>query len=491
MSVRLLGVGLLSLATLVPTLLPALVLSQEGHEFPPQRTEESQVAFGLPREEYGANFQEPPSAQQEEPPAVIDPFEERFQAIEKRLAEADAAKKKLPAITVSGVFQADGVVFNQNQLSRDTYGLIENGADFRRARLGARATVTENMNAFMQMDFAFFGRPTFTDLWVETTDIPVLGNVRIGQWKQPFGLEVVSSFRYTTMMERSSTFQAFTPFRHIGVGFYDHTEDLYTTWAMSLIRTGQDQFGSSLSTNGGNGLVGRMTHLLWYDEDCHDNYLHLGGGYYLNSPPRDTVRFRSVPELFVGEFAPLAGTGGTSGQLLPGVFNGTPFFVDTNNILNVEHVHTFGTEALWVAGPLSVQAEGMAAIVDQIALPNQTLYGGYVTLGYFLTGEHRPYDRKAGAIDRVIPFNNFQRGAGYGAWELTTRLSYIDLTNGNINGGDMENLTTGLNWYINPYCKCVFNHIVSWTQAGVAPNPNFAGVNTQTHIFGARCQVDF
>jgi phosphate-selective porin OprO and OprP len=483
---------LIALLTCVAVGQSAFAAPQEDGSVLRRENEGAQeVQFGELTSELVGSEQEPDAGQEAGPPPVIDPFEQRFQAIEKRLAASDAAKAKLPAVSVSGVFQADGVVFNQNQLSQATYGLIENGADFRRARLGAKATVTENMNAFMQMDFAFFGRPTFTDLWVETTDIPVLGNVRVGQWKQPFGLEVVSSFRYTTMMERSSTFTAFTPFRHIGVGFYDHTEELDTTWALSYFRTGQDQFGNSLSTNGGNGLAGRLTRLLWYDEDCHDNYLHVGGGYYLNSPPRDIVRFRSIPEMFVGEFAPLAGTGGGTGQLLPSLFNGTPFFVDTNNITDVDHVHTFGTEALWVAGPLSIQAEAMAAIVDQTALPTRTLHGGYLTLGYFLTGEHRPYDRKAGAIDRVVPFNNFQRGAGYGAWELTTRWSYIDLTDGNINGGDMENLTTGLNWYINPYCKCVFNHVLSWTQAGVAPNPNFAGVNTQTHIFGVRCQVDF
>lgn len=432
-----------------------------------------------------------PLTDSQSPAPVIDPFEERFKAIEKKLADAEAARSKLPSVTVSGVFQADGVMFTQDQASRDTYGLIENGGDFRRARLGARSKVTDNMNAFMQMDFAFFGRPTFTDVWVETTNLPVFGNVRVGQWKQPFGLEVVSSFRYTTMMERSSTFQAFTPFRHIGIGFYDHAEDLNTTWALSYFRTGQDQFGSSLSTNGGNGISGRLTHLLWYDDECGDNYLHVGGGYYLNSPPRDAVRFRSVPELFVGEFAPLPGTGGTANQLLPGIFLGTPFFVDTAPLLNIDHVHTFGTEALWVAGPLSVQAEGMTAMVDHRDLPMATLYGGYFTLGYFLTGEHRPYDRANGAVDRVLPYNDFGRGKGWGAWELTTRLSYIDLTDGHINGGDMENLTSGVNWYINPYCKCVFNHVFSWTQAGIAPNPAAAGVNTQTHIFGLRCQVDF
>lgn len=401
---------------------------------------------------------------------------------------AAAAKSKYPTVTVNGVFQADAVMFNQDAASLATFGQIQNGTDFRRARLSAKGALAENMNYFMQMDFGFFGRPTFTDVWTEWTGIPVLGTVRAGQWKHPFSLEVVSSFRYTTFMERSSLFQPFTPFRHMGVGFYNYSEDLNTTWAASLIRTGQDQFGGSLSTNGGNGLVARITHLLWY-EDEGTHYFHTGGGYFLNSPPNDTARFRSIPEIFVGEFRP-DGTG-TSGQAVPGVFDGTPFFVDTLALTGIDHVHTFGLEALWVAGPLSVQAEGMAAIVDHSALASDTLKGSYVQMGYFLTGEHRPYDRKNGCIDRVKPFNNFGRHyvgdgcyQGWGAWEVAGRWSYVDLTDGAINGGTMNNFTFGVNWYQNPYSKVVFNYIHSWLDHRTA-------VESEANAFGLRVQIDF
>ena len=418
-------------------------------------------------------------------PAVND----RLSRIEKRLDDADAAKSKLPAVTVSGVFQADAVWFNQSDASRDQYGSIENGADFRRARLGARAKVTDSMNAFMQMDFGFFGRPTFTDLWVEQTKVPLLGNVRVGQWKQPFGLETVSSFRYTTFMERSSLFQPFTPFRHLGVGFYDHTEDLNTTWAASYFRTGQDQFGSSLSTNGGNGVSGRLTHLLWYCGEKGEDYLHVGTGYYMNSPPRDTARFRSIPEIFVGEFAP--GGVGTSGQAVPGVLNGTPFFVDTGNVTGVSNIQTLGLEGLWVRGPLSVQSETMAAIVN-VPGPRSLLRGSYAQVGYFLTGEHRPYDRVAGAVDRVMPFNSVGQG-GRGAWEVALRYSYIDLTDEAIQGGTMDNWTTGLNWYINPYCKWVFNYIHSNSQGRdyfPVTDPN-SSLSSSTNVYATRVQIDF
>lgn len=426
--------------------------------------------------------------------AAADPTTARIQALEKEVAAMKAASKKLPNVTVNGVAQMDAVMFSQDDASRATFdpiqgGPIQNGADFRRARLSAKGAIADNMNYFFQMDFGFPGRPTFTDVWVEWTQLPVLGNVRVGQWKQPFSLEVVSSFRYTTFMERSSMFQAFTPFRHMGIGFYNHSDDLNWTWAASLIRTGQDQYGNSLSTDGGNGVVGRLTHLLWYDEPADGRYYsHIGGAYYYNSPPRDTIRFRSIPEIFVGEHAP--GAVGTSGQAVPGALNGTPYFVDTLNLL-ADNVHTFGAENLTVHGPWSFQAEAMAAVVDQQVGGTRTLWGTYMQAGYFLTGEHRPYDRIAGAIDRVKPFEDFfmlrTDGAhcyGLGAWEVAARWSYIDLNDGNIVGGQMSNATLGVNWYCNPYCKVVFNCIHSWLDSRTA-------IQSETTAYGLRAQYDF
>lgn len=426
--------------------------------------------------------------------APSDPNAARLAALEKEVDALKAASKKFPNVTINGVMQADAVLFSQDAASRATFdpsqgGPIQNGADFRRVRLSAKGSVAENMNYFVQMDFGFFGRPTFTDVWMEWTQLPVLGTVRVGQWKQPFSLEVVSSFRYTTFMERSSLFQPFTPFRHLGIGFYNHSEDLNTTWAASLFRTGQDQFGNSLSTDGGNGLAARMTHLLWYDEPAQGRYYsHIGGAYFFNAPPRDTVRFRSIPEIFVGEFRP--GGVGTTGQAVPGVFDGTPFFVDTL-ALTADSVNTFGAENLTVHGPWSFQAEAMAAIVNQQTGGTATLSGAYMQVGYFLTGEHRPYDRVAGAIDRVKPFEDFflvrtDNGCcrGLGAWEIAARWSYIDLTDGTVNGGNMSNFTAGVNWYCNPYCKVVFNYVHSSLD-------HRSGIQSETSAYGLRAQLDF
>lgn len=427
--------------------------------------------------------------------AALRNSETRLETLEGATAPPkEKEKPKYPTLTMSGVFQADAVMFNQTDASREAYGEIQSGADFRRARLGAKGSVSDAMDYFMQMDFGFFGRPTFTDLWVDFKDATPFGTLRVGQWKQPFSLEVVSSFRYTTFMERSSLFQAFTPFRHLGFGIYDHSQDENSTWALSYFRTGQDQYGSSLSTDGGNGLAGRLTHLGWWD--CQGTeYLHLGVGYFLNAPPDGRVRFRTVPEIYVGEFGLPAGEPvGSSGIPIHSAAFGTPFFVDTGLLTDTSLVQTVGPEMLWVHGPLSVQSEFMGTYVDSGPKENGFLYGSYMQVGYFLTGEHRPYDRKAGAIDRVMPFDSVSKKGGIGAWELAARWSYLDLTDRQIQGGELQDLTVGLNWYINPYCKAVFNYIHAWADSRPIRNGVIVGqdsISSQTDAFAMRLQIDF
>ena len=129
------------------------------------------------------------------------------------------------------------------------------------------------------------------------------------------------------------------------------------------------------------------------------------------------------------------------------------------------------------------------------------LPGAYAQVGYFLTGEHRPYDRKAGAIDRIIPFHNFgpwnnDGGAsGMGAWEIAGRWSYLDLNDKNIRGGTVTDLTAGLNWYLNPFWKMQLNYIHSTptytAQAAPAGTPNSPFARSTTNMFDIRCQMDF
>ena len=179
-----------------------------------------------------------PGPQEELSPAVQHEIDRRMLSIQNDWAKfkADAAKPKYPNVTVNGFFQADVGFFDQSVNNMRTLGAgniangdIQDGAGFRRFRLSAKGAVIETVNYFAQLDFGFFGRPTFTDVWLEITHVPVLGFVKVGQWKQPFGLETVTSVRYQTFMERSVLFQSFEAFRHIGIGTYNYSESQMST----------------------------------------------------------------------------------------------------------------------------------------------------------------------------------------------------------------------------------------------------------------------
>lgn len=409
---------------------------------------------------------------------------------------AAPAKPKYPSVTINGFFQADSLWFSQDDANRASLvnpgasppfnGDIQNGADFRRARLSAKGAVAENVNYFMQFDFAFFGRPTFTDVWTEVTHVPVLGNVRVGQWKQPFGLESVTSVRYQTFMERSLLFQAFDPFRHIGAGFYNSSEDESTTWQFTAFRTRNDQFGGDIGDGGGWSSAGRITHLPWYEKNGDRlDYLHLGVAYWFGNPSNNKFRYSTIPEAFVGEFS--SGPAGSSKVGVPSTSQGTPPFVDTGTFFVNNFTHV-GFEGLWVRGPFSMQSEATVASVNQIFGPQLHYWGTYSQASYFLTGESRPYDRKTGALDRLVPLRPFIHEGdclqGPGAWELAARWSMIDLDSGNRNGGKLNDFTAGLNWYLNGFTKFQFNYV-----RAMLDHPTIG--NSHADIVGLRCQVDF
>jgi phosphate-selective porin OprO/OprP len=425
----------------------------------------------------------------------LSDLQQQFAAMQEKLS-----KKQIPYIEVHAVSQMDTGFFGQNHTNIKEFGVLDNGSDFRRSRLAANGSITENMNYFFQMDFSFPGRPTFTDVWMEVTKLPILGNIRAGQWKQPFSLEVVSSFRYTTFPERSVLFQSFAPFRHIGIGFYDWSKDEMTTWAFSAYRAGQDQFGDALSygNNGNYAIVGRTTHLMWYECEGSE-YLHLGIGYNYVAPQgfngqganqplgAPAASFGTVPEYFIGQNQVV--TTGTAGLAQPATaIDGTPRFVNTGNF-QINHYNLLGLEGLWVQGPLSVQTEGNFLMATR---PNGTaanFAGFYTTFGYFLTGEHRPYIRKSGAIDRIKVLHNFIKSEstdewGLGGWEAAVRFSYIDLNSNDIHGGRLFDTTVGLNWYLNSYAKVQFNYIR-------ADLDRAAFTDSRADIWGIRGQFDF
>ncbi|MGE0374857.1 MAG: OprO/OprP family phosphate-selective porin, partial [Planctomycetaceae bacterium] len=371
-----------------------------------------------------------------------------------------------PTIGVTGFFQGDGVWFHQDSDSLQSLGDIPDIVDFRRARLAAKGQVAENVAYMLEMDFAFPGRPTFMDVFVELQD-PDFVSFRFGQWRQPFGMDAMSSARDLWFLERALPF-AFLPFRQTGIGAFSTEFDDAVTWAVSGYKFPADPFGGNFGDKG----YGMSTRITWnpiYEEVCHE-VVHFGFGYSLNEPSSGRIRYRSTPEV-----------GFTLGD-----FNGNavavPFFVDTG-LLNMNWMNLLGLEFAAARGPWSFQSEFLYVLADQAAAPNLAFPGAYAQVAYVLTGEHHSYNRKQGVFGRVVPKNNWGK-CGCGAWELAGRWSYIDLDDANVNGGTLHDLTFGLNWYLNKFTKFQFNYIHAMLDHSLQQDSG-------TDILAVRAQLDF
>ena len=387
-----------------------------------------------------------------------------------------------PKVTFGGVFQVDAGWFNQSTASQVTMGDVQDAAGIRRARLTGFGSVAENVDFRMQFDFGFPGRPTFTDNFLDFTKIPLLGTVRAGIFKQPMGLEELTSFRFLTFLERAPNF-LLQPFRRVGIGFFNASEDKRATWFVTTYRSGNDQFANDLSDSGGYAGMGRFTFLPFIN-DFEDHFLHIGGSFGYSGANNGNIQYG----LFGGnapEWGLFVGTVGT-----PEFANSTPSFVNTGRIPAFDALLS-NTELAYVLGPLSLQGELTTSQVNRVNNPTAFFFAYYAQASFFLTGEHRPYNRNLGYFDRVMP--NTTSGSGKalgGAWEVALRLSHITLSDAGVNGGDLTDGTFGVNWYANPYTIMKFNFIHSFLDnkgngKGGIYDPSNA------NVFAVRAQVDF
>jgi phosphate-selective porin len=120
-------------------------------------------------------------------------------------------------------------------------------------------------------------------------------------------------------------------------------------------------------------------------------------------------------------------------------------YVDTKSF-SASHQLNLGFEQLWSLENFSVLFE---YVHNWTKTPtgSEQFSGSYVTGSYVISGEQRPYDKKAGYARRIKPTGKS------GAWEIIARISKLDLDNRDIHGGINNRYTFGLNWWATQYWK--------------------------------------
>ncbi|MEW4488639.1 porin [Thalassoglobus sp. JC818] len=384
------------------------------------------------------------------------------------ISEAIEQETKYPTLHWSGFLQLDSGWVVADEETIDIVGDISSQFGLRRVRLRAGGRVRENASYVVDLDFAASGHPSFRDVALIFSEVPVIQNIEAGYFKQPYGMDAESSGRELLLLERQSPF-AMTPFRQTGIRAFGTFPHKSGTYAFSAYRFPTNAFGVSSGNNGGWGLATRETLLV---VDREDFLIHLGGGYTLIDPSTDELQFSYEPGFFIGDPASPDS-------------DSVPQFVNTGEI-PTRVANYFNTELAFQWKCFRAQAEYRWTVVNRIDNSAVRFHAGYLQAGLMLTGEHAIYNRSRGIFSGVLPKRDFGDDAedGFGAIELTGGLSHIDLNSEDIMGGSMTNFVTGINWYLNDHARVVVN---------VTPvNLNNDGIeNARSLFFATRLQFEF
>jgi phosphate-selective porin OprO/OprP len=361
---------------------------------------------------------------------------------------------------------------------------------FRRVRLGARGDIWQNMLYRLELEYAGGNDVEFRDVYLGFTDLPVLQTIYIGNQKRPYGLDHWNSSRYNIFLERPFIIEAFNQdARRLGIQSWSHSDDLAWNWQYGVFnqRLIQDE-GEYTSDHWQMQVAGRLANTIWYDE-CSDGrgYAHWAvAGTWANTDQNQLVENYADSGISEARFStrPEART--------------VSRWLDTGVIPGAEHYSLVGWESVVNVGPLQVVGEYQNVWLDRQGDSALQFHGGYVYVAYFLTGEHLPWDRETGQLDRPVPLENFflvdtcregVRG-GCGAWQLAVRWSYGDLSDDNIQGGIGESISFAVNWLWNPWARMHFNY----SYGNIHDNElNAAGGidSGDYHALGTRFVVDF
>ncbi len=371
----------------------------------------------------------------------------------------------------------------------------QNRLGFRRMRFGVRGTVEEQMNYRIEMEFASGNDVEFRDVWIGFEDLPLFQTLLIGNQKRPYGLDHINSSRYNVFIERPFIIEAFNiDARRLGIESYGVSDDEVFNWRFGVFnqRLIQDE-GQYISDHLQGQVAGRFASTyLWEDDGYYYGHAAIAGT--LAEPDGDPNRIQAENEARF-RHRPEART--VSRWLDTGFIEGADWY----RLLALEHVINFG--------PLQIVGEYQFNTVTRTDIPlgpgidkDVFLHGGYIYAAYFLTGEHMPWDRKAGMLGRIKPNENFHLvdhlcgtcsdgKSGWGAWQVAARYSYADLTDEDIFGGVGESLTLGMVWYWNANANLQANYIWGNISERMVEADGQVFTEGDYEVFGMRARIDF
>jgi phosphate-selective porin OprO/OprP len=365
---------------------------------------------------------------------------------------------------------------------RDTQSLADQ-FELRRARLGVKGKfandfkyeIVGNLPGTATIDIAFFD-------WAKYDAF----QIRAGKFKQPFGLEQLTSSNNIALMERSYVDQT-APGKKVGLQVMGSPKAGFT-YALSTYQV-QDTL---LNISGGERASGAARGTINFAEIMGNKeaIMHLGAAVLEENYTIATSSSSQTSSIGDGVQRATISSFRSAGRGLNNAFRGqvggescytngdnvgTSFSCPSEFSASVKH-QAFGLEGIYASGPFKLAGEYSAgdyrghqanntATVHRANYDTKTYY---LEAGWFITGEKYASSYKNGVFSSFKPNNEFDIDKGkWGAVELIARAEAFEVDNisvagssrvqGSVNGtstasteAGAKTYTGGIRWILNP-----------------------------------------
>ncbi|MBI9074538.1 MAG: hypothetical protein JEZ02_03930 [Desulfatibacillum sp.] len=313
--------------------------------------------------------------------------------------------------------------------------------DIRRARLITTGKLSPFFNFRLSYEFQGAGSRRLLDAYVDAR-IHDAFSLRLGQFKEPFGLEALSSDSNLFFTERSMGFDL-NPNRDVGVMAFG---DFYS--GAVYYRAGLFNGDGLDDASGGN-----------VDEPEVCARIGLSPFAFTEIP--------LIEGIHLGASGSYIRTDLNNVRLGVSTAGGTEFFsvsshAKFNIIRNCDTRIRHGADAAWTYGPVALFGEYIQAQYNDIKTSALTFDAEmtdiYGAAAWMITGE--PIRISRGMFQPIIPEKSLGEG-GFGALGIAFRYDTFDagdkVYDTLVYMGDsvreVESMTLGLNWYLNQYAR--------------------------------------
>jgi phosphate-selective porin OprO/OprP len=350
----------------------------------------------------------------------------------------------------------------------------DSGFNFRRGYMDVTGKIYD-LGFKFQNDFAAGTFPgSLREAWVSAKIGP--GLLMVGQFKPYRGMEELASSNEAIMMERPSTSSTGVYSGRqwlMGVGYKGILREQigFGVDIMSLTHTGMPISGSSYG--------GR---LFWVPFADPGNIFHLGFSYSVDT---------SSPESLSAKFVDIYG-----GRR--GIVKSLGVAGSSAGLSGDSSQSTFGAEAAYALGPVSLQGEYVNSTLDDTHLvsgtqKNSTIQAYYVQASWFVTGERTIYRKERGALGKPKPSGK------WGAVELAARYDFAENMTQSLNADpcgtgtskcQVEVITLGVNWYVRQGLRFMLNYYI--TEAAIGnTGPGTPNRRDSPSVLSFRTQLSF